>query len=151
MRAANTIVACSLLAACVSQPALVQRPEPTAADSVATSNRAKLPRFNTDNVKPWYPTAPFSATEVVDVEFSIDRQGHAKDLKQTYAASPDLGALASAYVQQRVFRVPADWEATGSENQRFTIEVQFSTRCPPVGIKPRVADAPVIETCAQRR
>jgi hypothetical protein len=151
MRISNGAVACTLLAACASQPAPVDRPQPGGPDSAPTASRVTMPRFNAENVSPWYPPASMKGTEAVDLEFSVDGRGHAKDLQETYAPSPELGAIASAYVRGRLFVVPADWEAKGSQNQRFTIEFQFSTRCPPPGTQPRIPDVPVIATCAQQR
>jgi len=151
MRTTNGIVACTLLAACVSQPAPVARPQLSGPESAATADRARMPRFNYENVPPWYPPASMKGTEAVDIEFNVDGRGHAKDLQQTYAASPELGAIASAYVRGRLFVVPADWEAKSSQNERFTIEFQFSTGCPPPRAQPRIHDVPVIATCAQHR
>jgi hypothetical protein len=149
MRTANGILACTLLAACASQPAPVELRQLNGPDPADTANRTSGPRFNLTNVPPWYPPPSMNGTEAVDIEFSVDGRGHAKDLQQTYAASPEFGAIASSYVRRTSFVVPADWEAKGSQAQRFTIEFQFSTVCPPPRAQPRIHDVLIIATCAQ--
>jgi hypothetical protein len=126
---------------------------PTLADSGSSSQRLKMPRFKPGPHGPDLPnfTGPSGERGIVDVEFSIDRKGHARDIKQTYATSRALAKGVLAFLQAGVFRVPASWEANGSHNLRFTQEFQFSfaapgQRCPDAS-EPHIPDADVVPIC----
>jgi hypothetical protein len=99
----------------------------SASSSASASDHGNVPRFVSGGHGDFYPTTSKRRNEhgIVDVEFSIDGQGHVQQLKELFAASRDLGAAASAYLLDAVFRVPADWEATGSSNKRFVMEFQY--------------------------
>lgn len=142
-RAVPSSLVLVLAVACANQ----QRTPWEGAPSVSKST---MPRFDTDDVK-WHPTVDFPSPKVVDVEFSIDVRGRAKDLTVPFAAPPELVAIATDYVKQRKFEVPKTWGADGSDIKRFTLEIQFSTHCSPqlqpLYVAPRVADAAVVATC----
>jgi hypothetical protein len=89
---------------------------------------------------------------IVDVEFSIVSAGHARDVRQLYASAPDLGSHIPEYLKGAVFRVPANWEQTGSQNERYTLEFRFALSpaqgCGGVSTtEPRIANAIVIAVC----
>jgi hypothetical protein len=93
---------------------------------------------------------------VVDVEYSVDGKGRVHDATQIYASSPRLGERVPEFLKAVVFRVPANWEATGSQNARYNMEFQFllttsssSQQCGP-GPEPRIAEAEVISVCSTR-
>lgn len=127
-----------------------ERPAPELAASVP----GKMPRFvagvNDDDL---YPSTARRLGEQgpVDIEFSIDSRGHVQDVRQTYAAVHDFSAHAVQALNSGVFRVPTDWEATGSQKLRFTMEFQLSLVGPgqtcPGKQTPRVADAYVVAIC----
>ena len=89
---------------------------------------------------------------VVDFEYTIDGSGHAQDIQQLYASAPQLAELIPAYLRSAQFRVPANWEQTGSANGRYTTEFRFALS-PPQGCgavstaEPRIAGAWVIGVC----
>jgi hypothetical protein len=99
----------------------IQRAEP------AAPKGPKVPRFVFGG-DDFYPTTSTRRGEqgMVGIEFSIDGKGRAQQLKELHAPSHDLAAAASAVLKEGVFRVPADWEVSGSHNQRFTMEVEFT-------------------------
>lgn len=139
--------ACACLPGCVSEPASESQPVPAVAQEPASaSNGAKSPKF--DFALGVYPATAVQRHEqgVVDIEFSIDGHGHARELKQIYATAPDFAAASFTYLKNRTFSVPANWEATGSQTQRFTIEFQYSMPCP--APPPRVMGIAVVAICA---
>lgn len=88
----------------------------------------------------------------VDMEFRIDRGGHPRDVRETYAATRDLGAAAERQIRTLRFDVPRDWAESGSDNRIIQAEFQFSLRCradSPAIYPPRVVGASVISVCAQ--
>jgi hypothetical protein len=122
-------------------------------DSGSGFQRLKMPRFNPGSHGPQLPDFRGRSGErgIVDVEFSIDGKGHARDIKQTYATSLALAKGVLAELQAGVFRVPASWEANGSQDLRFTQEFQFSfaapgQRCPDAS-EPHIPDADVVQIC----
>lgn len=89
---------------------------------------------------------------IVDLEFSIDGEGHAQGPKLLYAEPRQDGVLALIFLQNRIFGVPADWNESGSQSLRFTLELQFSIAqasgsCEGPPSPPRVADTPVVQVC----
>jgi hypothetical protein len=88
---------------------------------------------------------------VADLEFTIDGQGRAQGYKVLYTEPRQYGVLALTYLQQKTFGVPADWEESGSQSLRFTVEFQFPVAtggsCPGPGLPPHMADTPVIPIC----
>ena len=86
-----------------------------------------MPRFVSSGNHDFYPPKAIRLNEqgVVGVVFSIDGQGHTRNLGQVYSDSPDLTPTAAEMLQDGVFRVPSNWEETASDKQRFFMEVQF--------------------------
>jgi hypothetical protein len=89
---------------------------------------------------------------VVNLEFSIDGQGHVQGAKLLYAEPRTDGVLGLVYLQNRLFGVPADWEESGSHNLRFTLEFQFPVAaagvpCEGTASPPRIPDTPVVRVC----
>jgi hypothetical protein len=99
---------------------------------LAAEHLDRIPRFVPGDFIPLYPPSSIRRREqgAVDVEFSIDGQGRATGLKQVKAAYSDLGERLPEYFKQGVFKVPRDWEQTGSDKRRFTREFLF-TLAPP--------------------
>ena len=92
---------------------------------------------------------------IVDVEYSIDATGHARDVREVYASAPHLADHIPGYLQSAVFRVPANWEQTGSQNARYTFEFRFALSPPQgcsalSGAEPRLPGATVISVCGSR-
>jgi len=131
----------------------IQREERTG--STAPFAPGKLPRF----VPGQDLNYPMSAMRLnkqgpVDLEFSIDGQGHVQNLNEIYAPSSQFGAVAVTYLQGGVFKVPPDWESLGSR-ERFTIEFQFTlvprgATCPAPQALPRIPNANVIRICSHQ-
>lgn len=126
-------------------------PEPVSATA------GKMPRFVSGGQTELYPDIARRLSEqgVVDFEFSIDARGHVRDLKEVYADSPDLGRNIPGFLQQGVYRIPADWEQAGSDKRRFTMEFQFAlaargSACPDQSAPARVPDATVVRVCSGR-
>lgn len=119
------------------------------------SSRLKLPRYVAKQGN-LYPDAARARNEegVVDVEFSIDGKGHARDVKQTFESSSHLAKHISEYLNGTEFRVPANWEERGLQASRFNMEFQFVLATPSRGCgveaQPRVLDATVITVCGSR-
>lgn len=89
---------------------------------------------------------------VVDLEFSIDGQGHVQGTKLLYAEPRNDGLLGMMYLQNRLFGVPADWDESGLRNLRFTLEFQFPVAgagmpCADTASPPRIPDTPVVRVC----
>jgi hypothetical protein len=129
-------------------------PVQRSADSASPGVPGAMPRFVSGGHEAYYPASSVRRGEqgIVDVEFSIDSRGHVRDVKETYAASRDLGHSAAAQLQDGVFRVPADWVQTASDRLRFTMEFQFElagrgSSCPTPETPPRVAGAKVMGIC----
>jgi TonB family protein len=125
----------------------------SAATAGAASGLLKMPAFHPDNSLDWYPAAAKRRGEqgVVDLEFSIDSKGHARDLQETYAVSDTLGKSAQALLQSTAFRVRPNWEENGYQKLRFNIEVQFwmgepGRPCPEYS-PPRIPSAEAIVIC----
>jgi Gram-negative bacterial TonB protein C-terminal len=92
---------------------------------------------------------------IVDVEYSVDGNGHARDVKEVYASSPHLGSQIPEYLKSAKFGVPANWEQTGSQNARYTLEFRFALGPPQgcsatSGAAPRNPEARVISVCGSR-
>jgi hypothetical protein len=90
---------------------------------------------------------------IVDLEFSIDGQGHVSEVKETFAVSRGLGDSAASQLRDGVFRVPPDWVQTGSDKLRFAIEYQFKllghgSHCPTPEAAPRITGAKVVAICS---
>jgi hypothetical protein len=88
---------------------------------------------------------------IADLEFSIDGQGRVQGYKLLYAEPRQYGVLALTFLEQKLFGVSADWEESGSQSLRFTMEFQFPVAvggsCPGPASPPHIADAPVIPIC----
>lgn len=100
----------------------------------------------------WYPARARSHGEegVVDVEYGIDGQGRAQDLRVSYATSVDLTIRVEDFMRLLVFRVPSGWEASESRTLRFTLESQFSLLPCHFPAAARVAHAEQVTICASR-
>ena len=98
----------------------------------------------------WYPSGARShgSQGVVDVEFSIDGEGRAEDLRVTYATSEDLTGKVGDFMRGLRFRVPSGWEASPSRALRFTLESQFALQPCHFPADTRVADALVVTVCS---
>jgi len=127
----------------------VQRAPPPPLESAASAP-GKMPRFVAAGDALWYPAVAQRLGEQgpVDIEFSVDGLGRVQNLNVAYEAAHDLRAPAERFFHNGVFRVPPDWEATGSDKQRFAAEFQFVLVGPgqscPRAQPARVADAPVV-------
>src|SRR5258708_35310894 len=149
MRFAIAIAACTCFLGCVSEPAPERQPVPAVSQEPASASYGvKMPKF--DFALGVYPATAAQRHEqgVVNIEFSIDGHGNAKELKQIYATAPAFAATSSTYLKNRKFSVPANWEATGSQTQRFTIEFEYSMPCPAPNTQPRVPGATVVAICS---
>lgn len=92
------------------------------------------------------------AEGVAGLDFTIDGQGHPQGAKLLYADPPNDGVLALAYLQSRLFGVPADWEESGSQNVRFKLEFQFpvsagGASCGDAASPARIPDVSVVRVC----
>lgn len=122
----------------------------------AAEHPDRVPRFVPGEFMPLYPEPSRRRREqgAVDVEFSIDGHGRATDLKQVKATYSDLGERLPEYFKQGVFRVPRDWEQTGSDKRRFAKEFLFtlaqpSSACPASRAPVNIPNAPdVTYICA---
>jgi TonB family protein len=119
-------------------------------DGGANPHARALPRFADPDQFSGYPDVALRRREqgVVDVQFEIDREGHAQNVTELQAAYPELADGVSKMLQHLVFEVPRDWEKTGSDQRRFTVEVQFA-------LVNRITDCPrgsqtVLVVCATR-
>lgn len=134
----------------------IRRPDPPPPITVADAKTGKAPRFVAGPVDfELYPPAAKIRGEqgVADFDFTIDGQGHARDIKQTYSAGRDLGKDIPHYLESGVFRVPVGWVQAGLENQRYKFEVQYSfirPGAPCTEKSPRAVGAEVIAICADR-
>ena len=101
----------------------------------------------------WYPAGARShgSQGVVDVEFSIDGEGRAQDLRVTYATSEDLTGKLGDFLRGLRFRMPSGWEASPSRALRFTLESQFAMQPCHFPADTRVADALVVTVCSSSR
>lgn len=119
------------------------------------SGLIRKPFFNPSS-QDYYPAAAkrHGETGVVDLEFSIDGKGHARDISQIYADTTDLGASAHRLLTDLHFYLPSGWEANGYQKLRFTLEVQYFLMgsSHPCGneLPPRVSDAQLALICGSR-
>jgi hypothetical protein len=120
------------------------------------SGLIRMPGFFPSN-RDWYPAAARRRGDVgvVDLEFSIDGKGHARDVQQIYAATEELAASARSMLTDMQFHLTSGWEDRGYQKLRFTIEVQYSLKgsghpCVGEALPPRVPDAPSILICGSR-
>lgn len=127
----------------------VDRSSISAAES--PSGLVKMPYFFPSG-KEYYPDAARrrAATGVVDLEFSIDGKGRARDVKQVYAATHELEASALSVLTDARFQLSAGWEQKGYQKLRFTLEVHYSLaprggRCEE--LPTRVSDAQLVLIC----
>ena len=134
----------------------IRRLDPPPPITISDAKTGKPPRFVAGPVDfDLYPPAAKVRGEqgLADFEFTIDGQGHARDIKQTYSSGRDLGRDIPHYLENGVFRVPVGWAQAGLENQRYKFEVQYSVIRPgaPCTEKPpRAVGAAVIAICADR-
>lgn len=105
---------------------------PVEPEWLAAEHPDRIPRFVPGEFVSLYPPPSIRRGEqgAIDVEFSIDDRGRATGLKLVKSAYSDLGERLPEYFEQRVFKVPRDWEQTGSDRRRFTKEFLF-TLAPP--------------------
>jgi TonB family protein len=126
-------------------------------DRSATSNGGppsglvKMPYFFPSS-KDYYPDVAKrrGETGVVDLEFSIDGTGRARDVQEIYAATHDLGASARLMLSETQFHLSPGWEDKGYQKLRFTFEVHYSlarrgARCEE--LPTRVPDAQLALIC----
>jgi hypothetical protein len=74
--------------------------------------------------------------------------------RENAEAPREEGVLALMFLQNRIFGVPADWEESGAQSQRFNLELQFpvapaGASCGGPPSPPRVAETPVVQVCLQ--
>jgi hypothetical protein len=94
------------------------------------SGLVKMPHFFPSSSKDYYPVASRrrGETGIVDLEYSIDGKGRARDVQEIYAATQDLGASARSVLTEHQFHVSPGWENRGYQKLRFTFEVHYSLR-----------------------
>lgn len=115
------------------------------------SGLVKMPHFlPSDN--DYYPDIARrrSETGVVDLEYSIDGKGRARDVQELYAATHDLGAGARLMLTEQRFHPSPGWEDKGYQNLRFTVEVHYSLARRGSGceeLPTRVPDAELVVIC----
>jgi hypothetical protein len=121
-------------------------------DSEPPSGLIRMPYFD-PSTKDWYPAAAKRRREtgVVDLEFSLDGRGRARDVQQIYAATDELGASSRSLLTDVTFHLAPGWEAKGYQKLRFTIEVQYLLTgsghpCAPPPV--RVPDAQQVVICS---
>ena len=124
------------------------------AESEPGSGLIKMPYFWPSS-KDYYPAAAKHRgdTGVVNFEFSIDGKGRARDVRQIYTATGDLGASARSLLMDVQFHLPPDWENKGYQKLRFTFEVHYELWQPghPCAELPlRVPDAQLVVICGSR-
>jgi Gram-negative bacterial TonB protein C-terminal len=105
----------------------VQRPEGHSGESV--SRPPKMPEFQLpSSAKNLYPDDAKRRNEqgILEVEFSIDGQGHARDVKKLYVESPHLADAVPGVLEAGVFKIPPAWVQQGYQNLRFTMEIVFA-------------------------
>jgi TonB family protein len=122
--------------------------------TAAASGLLKMPGLKPlAATRDWYPPAAKGKKEqgIVDLEFSVDRQGHTQDVRETFTSSKDLDEGAAEILKATAFNVSPDWD-DAHEHARFAMEVQFSLagsdgHCA-VSPPPRVLGALVLPICA---
>lgn len=89
------------------------------------SGLVKMPYFFPSS-RNYYPETARRGGEtgIVDLEFSIDGKGRARDVQEIYAAH-DLGASARSLLADTRFHVAFGWEDKGYQKLRFTFEVHY--------------------------
>jgi hypothetical protein len=94
---------------------------------VSPSGLVKMPYFLPSGWN-YYPDAARRRGEkgVVDLEFSIDGKGRARDVQEIYAATPILGASARLMLTEHQYHTSPGWEDKGYQKLRFTFEVHYS-------------------------
>jgi Gram-negative bacterial TonB protein C-terminal len=113
------------------------------------------PRFVEAGRIPWYPAIARGRGEqgVVDLQFSINSDGQARQIKKIYQGATHLGDNAVAHLEDGVFRLPPDWQQSGRANRRYVIEFQYSlvvgsSDCPKPKPSTRAPEARIIALCA---
>jgi TonB family protein len=116
-----------------------------------SSGAVRTPYFEPPS-RDYYPTAAKHRgdTGVVDLEFSIDGRGNARDVKQVYAATDELGASTRSLLKDVQFHVPPGWEDKGYQKLRFTIEAQYFLAPCGKEMPTRVSDAQLVVICGSR-
>lgn len=89
-------------------------------------------------------------TGVVDLEFTIDGKGRARDVQEIYAAASDLAANARSLLADTHFYLSPGWEEKGYQKLRFTLEAHYSlarpgSRCEE--LPTRIPDALLVLIC----
>ena len=115
------------------------------------SGLVKMPYFLPSSNN-YYPDASRrrGETGVVDLEFSIDGKGRARDVQESYAVTPELAASTRRMLAETQFHISPGWEDHGYQKLRFTFEVHYALaprggRC---GELPtRVPDAQLVFVC----
>lgn len=126
----------------------------TVAETEPPSGLIKMPYFWPTS-KDYYPAAAKrrGETGIVNFEFSIDGTGHARDVRQIYSATGDLGASARSLLTDVQFHLPPDWESKGYQKLRFTFEVHYALWAsghPCEQLPLRVPDAQLLVICRSR-
>jgi hypothetical protein len=120
---------------------------------LVASSPTKMPRF-LPGEGAFYPdyARRYRRQGVVDLSFRIDELGHAQDIKQLFAAFPELGASSLSHLKSGRFKVPADWVTTNSEAKIFTIEFQYMIVDRPSAVcskaDPKIEGAEAVGICA---
>jgi hypothetical protein len=135
----------------ISEMTFVPVLRPSVPGTSARTGLLKPPRLlHFHNNRDWYPAAARRRREEgeVDLEFSVDRNGHARDVRQISSASRtlmfnidrggharDLREISSAsgsfdedareLLESAVFAVTPGWD-DAHERARFTIDIQFA-------------------------
>jgi hypothetical protein len=127
---------------------------PAVAESESPSGLIKMPYFWPSS-KDYYPAAAKRRgdTGIVNLEFSIDGKGHARDVRPIYAATELLGASARSLLTDVQFHLPPDWENKGYQKLRFTFEVHYAlweSGHPCAQLPLRVPDAQLVVICGSR-
>lgn len=84
---------------------------------------------------------------VADVQFTIDGQGAAQDIKVTNHANRDFSEVAVSMLKSGGFKIPRGWEQSDGPEQSFTMEIRFGLNCPTTFAPSKVPEAQVITIC----
>lgn len=123
-------------------------------DSEPRSGLIRMPYFDPSS-KDYCPAASKRRDEtgVVDLKFSIDGKGQARDVEQIHAATEDLETSARSLLTDVKFHLASGWEDKGYQKLRFTIEIKYVVRgsSPPGGKEspPSVSDLQVVVVCSR--
>jgi hypothetical protein len=117
-------------------------PVPTPANDAP----GKMPHFIADAKAPLvYPAMAIrlGLQGAVDVQFTIDGQGQAQNIKIAHADHTELAGRIVQFLTLGRFHVPGDWVESGSQTLPFALEFQFAMASRP-GEKCTSQDSPVL-------